>query len=65
VERARRGDYEIPADRMGDLCIVLLSCTLANLRDRLCADGYDKPARVVADLVEITNDYLDRLRDST
>jgi len=54
-------EYEIPADRMGDLAIVLLSCTLTNLRDRLGADGYDQPARVVADLVEITNDYLDRL----
>ena len=48
-------------DRLGDLIIVLLACTLAGLRDRLCADGYDRPARVVADLVEITNDYLDRL----
>jgi hypothetical protein len=46
---------------MGDLIIVLLACTLASLRDRLSADGYDRPARVVADLVEITNDYLDRL----
>ena len=54
-------DYEIPAGRMGDLVMVLLSCTLASLRDRLCAEGYDQPARVVADLVEITNDYLDRL----
>jgi hypothetical protein len=46
---------------MGELIMVLLACTLANLRDRLNADGYDQPARVVADLVEITNDYLDRL----
>ena len=55
------GKHETPADRIGDLIIVLLACTLANLRDRLCVDGYDKPARVVADLVEITTDYLDRL----
>ncbi|MGH2774223.1 MAG: hypothetical protein ACRDJT_02150 [Actinomycetota bacterium] len=46
---------------MGELIMVLLACALANLRDRLCADGYDQPAGVVADLVEITNDYLDRL----
>ena len=46
---------------MGDLVIVLRACTLANLRDQLGADGYDQPARVVAVLVEITNDYLDRL----
>jgi hypothetical protein len=46
---------------LGDLIIVLLACTLAGLHERLCTDGYDQPARVVADLVEITNDYLDRL----
>jgi hypothetical protein len=46
---------------LGDLIIVLLACTLAGLHERLCADGYDQPALVVADLVEITNDYLDRL----
>jgi len=53
--------HAVPDDRLGDLIIVLLACTLAGLHDRLCADGYDQPARVVADLVEITNDYLDRL----
>ena len=46
---------------MGDLIMVLLACTLANLRDRLFDDGYDHVSAVVADLVEITNDYLDRL----
>jgi len=46
---------------MGDLVIILLACSLASLRDQLGAEGYDQPARVVADLVEITNDYLDRL----
>jgi hypothetical protein len=52
----------IPCDRMGDLVVVLLACTLASLRDQLAAEGYDQPAQVVADLVEITNDYLDRLQ---
>jgi len=55
------GENEVPADRRGDLIIVLLACTLATLRDRLCADGYDQVARVVDDLVEITDDYIDRL----
>jgi hypothetical protein len=50
VVGVRPDGHEVPADRLGDLIIVLL-----------CADGYDPPARVVADLVEITNDYLDRL----
>jgi len=40
--------------------MVLLACSLANLRDRLFTDGYDQVGAVVADLVEITNDYLDR-----
>jgi len=62
VAGERPGEREVHWDHMGDLIMVLLACTLANLRDRLCADGYDQPARVVADLVEITNDYLDRLR---
>jgi hypothetical protein len=61
VAGARLDGYALPDDRLGDLIIVLLACTLAGLRDRLRADGYDRPARVVADLVEITNDYLDRL----
>jgi len=60
----RPDGHRVPDDRLGDLIIVLLACTLAGLHDRLCADGYDQPARVVADLVEITNDYLDRLPSS-
>ena len=57
----RPDGHELPDERLGDLIIVLLACTLAGLHERLCADGYDQPALVVADLVEITNDYLDRL----
>ncbi|MGH2698114.1 MAG: hypothetical protein ACRDJL_02800 [Actinomycetota bacterium] len=48
-------------DETGDLIMVLLACTLARLRDRLCADGYDRAARVVDDLVEVADDYLERL----
>jgi len=61
VTGARPDGHGFPDDRLEDLIIVLLACTLASLYDRLCADGFDQPARVVADLVEITNDYLDRL----
>ena len=43
---------------MGDLVVVLLASTLAGLRDRLLADGFDGAAELVADLVEITDDYL-------
>lgn len=51
MTEASRGD-------MGDLVIVLLASTLAGLRDRLAGDGYDNAAELVADLVEITDDYL-------
>jgi hypothetical protein len=61
VAGERPNEREVHGDHMGELIMVLLACTLANLRDRLNADGYDQPARVVADLVEITNDYLDPL----
>lgn len=46
---------------LGDLVIALLAGTLAGLRDRLCADGFDTAAELVADLVEATDDYLGRL----
>jgi hypothetical protein len=53
-ERAVKGDDT------GELIMVLLACTLSNLRDRLFTGGYEQVGAVVADLVEITNDYLDR-----
>ena len=43
---------------LGDLVIVLLASTLAGLRDRLAHDGFDDAADLVADLVEVTDDYL-------
>ena len=43
---------------LGDLVVVLLASTLAGLRDRLISDGFDNAAELVADLVEITDDYL-------
>ncbi len=43
---------------LSDLVVVLLAGTLAGLRDRLAADGFDPAAELVADLVEATDDYL-------
>ena len=45
---------------MGDIVIVLLASTLAGLRDRLLFDGYEEAGDLVADLVEIVDDYLTR-----
>ena len=46
---------------LGDLVIVLLASTLAGLRDRLAEDGFEPAADLVADLVEVTDDYLTHL----
>ena len=46
------------APDLGDLVIVLLTSTLAGLRDRLAHDGFDPAAELVGDLVEIADDYL-------
>lgn len=43
---------------LGDLVIVLLASTLAGLRDRLAQDGFEPAADLVADLVEVADDYL-------
>ena len=43
---------------LGDLIVVLLASTLAGLRDRLHSDGFIEASELVADLVEITDDYL-------
>lgn len=45
---------------LGDLVVVLLASTLAGLRDRLASDGFDDSAELLADLVEIVDDYLTR-----
>jgi hypothetical protein len=58
----RTGGETPPGDRapdLGDLVVVLLAGTLAGLRDRLRADGFDGPAELVADLVAAVDDYLD------
>lgn len=46
---------------LGDLVVVLLASTLAGLRDRLAGDGFEDAAELVADLVEIVDDYLTRV----
>jgi hypothetical protein len=46
------------APDMGDLVVVLLASTLAALRDRLAEDGFDRAAFLVADLVDIADDYV-------
>ncbi len=43
---------------LGDLMVVLLASTLAGLRDRLAEDGYFDAADLVADLVEVADDYI-------
>lgn len=43
---------------LGDMIVLLLAGTLAGLRDRLECDGFHPAADLVADLVEITDDYL-------
>ncbi len=43
---------------LGDLVVVLLASTLAGLRDRLFADGFEDAGELVADLVELADGYL-------
>jgi hypothetical protein len=46
------------APDLGDLVLVLLASTLAGLRDRLLEDGFESSGEVVADLVELLDDYI-------
>ena len=45
---------------LGDIVVVLLAGSLAGLRDRLETDGYSDAACLVADLVEMADNYLTR-----
>jgi hypothetical protein len=47
---------------LGDFVIVLLASTLAGLRDRLADDGFEPAADLVADLVDVADDYLTYVR---
>ena len=44
----------------GKFILILLAGTMAGLRDRLILDGFGREAELVADLVDITGDYLTR-----
>jgi hypothetical protein len=46
------------APDLGDLVLVLLASTLAGLRDRLVEDGFESSGEIVADLVELLDDYI-------
>lgn len=43
---------------MGDLVLTLLAGTLSALRDRLFQDGFPDHGEVVADLVDVVDDYM-------
>jgi hypothetical protein len=45
---------------LGDFVVVLLAGTLAGRRDRLAADGFERAAELVADLVDVIDAYLAR-----
>ncbi|HWC14775.1 MAG TPA: hypothetical protein VG929_09280 [Actinomycetota bacterium] len=53
-----RTAVELDTPDLGDLVVVLLASTLAGLRDRLSSDGFEPAAELVADLVEVVDDYL-------
>ena len=59
VDRGSPRRAEHDAD-LGDLVMVLLAGNLAALRDRLSSDGFGDAADVVADLVDIIDDYVSR-----
>ena len=48
---------------LGDLLVCLLAGTLAGLRDRLADDGFDPAAELVAELVELIDDYITRMAE--
>ncbi len=47
-----------PSPDMGDLIVVLLASSLSALRDRLAQDGFEDSAQLVADLVDIADEYI-------
>jgi hypothetical protein len=58
-----RGPHTAPsppddAPDLGDLLVVLLAATLESLRDSLARDGFVEAAMLVADLVDISDDYI-------
>lgn len=51
---------DLPEIDLGDFVLTLLAGTMAGLRDRLALDGFIGAADLVADLVDVTDDYLTR-----
>jgi hypothetical protein len=49
------------APDLGDIVVLLLAGSLVGLRDRLAEDGYEYAAELVADLIDIVDDYVTRL----
>jgi hypothetical protein len=47
---------------LGDLVIVLLASTLAELRDRLCEDNFTKASELVAELTVRCDSYLEKVK---
>lgn len=54
-----------PCAELGDLILVLLAGTLQGLSYQLQSDGHDGAAELVADLVVVVDDYLDRAQACT
>jgi hypothetical protein len=59
TETQTQNQTETHEPGLGDLVIVLLSGTLAGLRDRLWDDGYRVAADLIADLVSRCDRYLE------
>jgi hypothetical protein len=47
---------------LGDIIVMLLASTLAGLSDRLASDGFEGPADLVGELVEVIDGYLVTVR---
>ncbi|MFP5352645.1 MAG: hypothetical protein ACLGIB_08795 [Actinomycetota bacterium] len=54
----RPGPWSERDSDTGHFLMIMLSGYLAGLRDRLALDGYYPAAELVADLVDITDDFL-------
>jgi hypothetical protein len=46
---------------LGVIVLLLLASTLSGLADRLAEDGFGAASDLVADLVDVTDDYLTRM----
>lgn len=46
---------------LGDLVVLLLAGTLAGLRDRLAADGFEQASELVAELTERCDSYVEEV----